>query len=86
MEYSESSIDFWSLSSTQLAKECQAVADANPVIDEALQAEARRLYVGWIEALELPNHTIPDRSRRASLLASLRRRTIEILIKAGELQ
>ena len=74
-------VDFWSLKSTQLARECRVIANGDDlVVDEAVRAEARQLAADWQDAIHMPQDEFADQARRASQLAALRKRTIEILV------
>ena len=80
----DSRASVWSLSPAQLARQCRLIAeDDSPPIDPVLQAEARRLYAAWQEALQVPGKSFEARERAAALQAGLRKRTIEILIKSA---
>lgn len=75
----------WSMSSRQLAEQCKVLAEAKSgSVEDPLRAEARRLYDAWSDALNQPEDTYEDHSRKASLQAGLRKRTIEILIKVSQ--
>ena len=77
MARSPAPLNPWSLTSTQLAAECRAIAEGKmPNLDPAINDEAVRLYASWREALGLPG----EDSRRAAQLSALRKRTIEILV------
>lgn len=86
MNYQNSKSSIWSLSATQLAGQCRLIAEsASAAIDPPLQAEARRLYDAWKDALAMPETDFDARERKASQQAGLRKRTIEILVKiAGQ--
>ena len=84
MDYHKSQAHLWSLSSVELARQCQMLADGEPSPDKALQAEARRLYMSWQDALDQPEDQYEDHARKAALQAGLRKRTIEILVRVGE--
>lgn len=86
MDYSDHRYDLWRASFQQLAEQIKLVADNHTgAIDQARQSEAQRLYVGWTEALAMPDHDITQDfdpgERKAALLSGLRKRTIEILVK-----
>jgi hypothetical protein len=84
MEDVGSPIDFWSLKPSQLSTECRALAEgSDATVAASLCNEAARLAVEWQEALGMRLDNAFEESRRAALIAALRRRTIEILIKAG---
>lgn len=73
--------NIWSLSSAELAEQCRAIATSQPPPDQKIREEAERLCTEWRTVIRLPNQEFGDRSRRASLIAALRRRTIEIVVK-----
>ena len=82
MENVDSTFDFWSMKPSELGEECSSIARAvHSTVDPRLRAEAGQLATEWREAINLPMHNALDESRRAALIAALRRRTIEILIK-----
>ena len=80
MAYVEYDDAYWKLTSSALAKRCQELAEEGSPVDPELHAEARRLHAGWQEALSMPDVEFDEYARRASRIASLRKRTIEILI------
>jgi hypothetical protein len=85
MNYDDSSTDFWSLSPSRLAEKIGSIANADPAsIDDATRAEARLLASEWHDALNLPKATFQDQQRQVSLLDSLQRRTIEILVRTSQ--
>jgi hypothetical protein len=49
-------------------------------VEPALQAEARQLAIEWQEAIDIQSEDVFVQSRKASLVAALRKRTIEILV------
>lgn len=79
----------WKASNEQLAKLCGKVAGAEPGdFTAALQEEAKRLYAIWVDSFQLPdkhdsNH-FEEQERKAGIQASLRKRTIEVLVKAEQ--
>jgi hypothetical protein len=82
MEKVDSTFDFWLMKPSELGKECSSIAQAvNSTIDPKLRAEAGQLAAEWREAIAMPTGIAFDESRRAALIAALRRRTIEILIR-----
>lgn len=84
MEVEESTVDYWSLSHSQLVARITAVANGDlPAIDQAARAEASQLAVEWHEAIDLPNNAFEDQEMRVRQLDSLQRRIIEILISAS---
>jgi hypothetical protein len=71
--------DFWSLSDTQLERACRMVADGRvPFSPPFLRAEAMRLFLLWRECIA---EVAQERDQRACLLAALRKRTIQILVR-----
>jgi hypothetical protein len=78
----EPDVNYWALQFSQLEKACLDLARSKPtVVDSTQRAEMERLYASWEEALALPEETYEETSRRANVLAGLRKRTIEILVK-----
>jgi len=78
----DSDINYWALQFKQLEKACLNLSHSNsPMIDPTRRAEMERLYASWEEALALPEENYEEISRRANVLAGLRKRTIEILVK-----
>ena len=83
MKYADSANDLWSLRPAQLRAQCEELAHGGKAgVDAALQKEAAQLAVEWRDAIGMPLDNGFEESRRASLIAALRRRTIEILVKA----
>jgi hypothetical protein len=84
MAAKDSTVDFWSLSSSQLAERVGLIASADPsVIDDATRTEASQLVSEWKEALDMPNETFPDQERKVAQLDALQMRTIEILVSVN---
>jgi len=82
LEYQESNPDVWSMKSHELRDACREIAHApREEVQDSLRTEANQLAIEWDEALGLPQLDPFDASRRASIVAALRKRTIEILIK-----
>jgi len=80
----DSTARFWSLTPTQLCRECRAIAQAAPTPGNVeLRAEGARLAAEWQDAIDMPRNDAFDESRRASLILALRKRTIEILIRVS---
>lgn len=77
----ESSKGIWSLSYHELAEQCFAIATGDVKADANHKQEAKRLNNEWLDAFALPEKEFGDKSRKATHLASLRSRTIEILIR-----
>jgi hypothetical protein len=74
----------WKLSYKELARVCQVLghgssADVSPEIRE----EARRLYGAWTDALAIDLHQEGAAERQAGIVLGLRKRTIELVFKAG---
>lgn len=83
MRYSGESL--WKLSLAELAQRCKEIGhDTNSNVDPELQAEARRLYGGWMDAFSIDKHEDGAAERQAALTLALRKRTIEILVKSGQ--
>ena len=74
----------FSLSSDELASACRSLAEDPHPIEPTLKAEAKLLLASWQEALQMHGHQFDDRARKESLLASLRKHTIEIAVKARQ--
>jgi hypothetical protein len=78
----DSDINYWALQFRQLETACLNLSRSNsPMIDPSRRAEMERLSASWEEALALPEENYEEISRRANVLAGLRKRTIEILVK-----
>lgn len=77
-----SNIDFWALKPIELARECEMIANGQVVAaGEELRVEARRLASEWDQTAHMPVLEFDDKARRAARIASLRKRTIQILVK-----
>jgi hypothetical protein len=70
--------DFWVLSDRQLATSCLRLAQGRSGL---LRAEALRLFLLWKEAMPPSPNTGAQREERACVLAALRRRTIQVLVR-----
>jgi hypothetical protein len=80
-----SSDHFWQLSYEELAHKCQEMGHASAsAVDPSLREEARRIYGGWTDAFSLDKHANDAEERFAAATASLRKRTIELLVKAEQ--
>jgi hypothetical protein len=80
-------VNYWALSFVRLAKLLdEIVHSTSPRIAPAVKAEASRMYVAWIDGLALPEEGFEEAPRRAALLAGLRKRTIEILVRVDSLR
>jgi len=78
---SELNIDYWSLTSPQLAAQIEQIAHADPAeFNNATRAEAQLLAEEWREALNLPKNSFEQQEERRARVAALQRRSIEILI------
>jgi hypothetical protein len=85
MATDDSSVNFWSLTSVQLAAQIGLIAHGeSKAVDDATRAEAGVLAVEWQEALSLPEATFEDQEQRTARLDSLQKRTIEILVGASQ--
>jgi hypothetical protein len=74
----------WKLSYADLARLCQELGhNASSDRDPGIREEARRLYGAWTDALAINLHLEGAAERQASLMLSLRKRTIELLFKSG---
>ena len=74
--------DFWALSDRQLATSCLRIAQGRvPGLRPFLRAEALRLFLLWKEAMPPSADTGAQREERACVLAALRRRTMQVLVR-----
>jgi hypothetical protein len=81
----DSTVDFWSLSSSQLAAQISLLAKGDsPGINDGTRAEASQLAQEWQEALGLPNATFEEQEQRVALLDALQKRSIEILVSVSQ--
>lgn len=81
----QSSNELWQLSFEELAHRCQQLGqDSSTDADPSLREEARRLYGGWTDAFSIDKHANDAAERIAADTASLRKRTIELLVKAEQ--
>jgi len=75
----------WKLSFDELAHKCQELGHGSVSgADPALQEEARRIYGGWTDAFSIDKHEEDAKERIAAATSSLRKRTIELLLKAEQ--
>ena len=82
MANEDSTVNFWSLTSSQLAEQIGSIASENsPGIDAATSAEASQLASEWHDALNIPKATFQDQEHRVVQLDALQKRTIEILVR-----
>ena len=83
MELENSRTNFWALTSSQLAVQIALIANGDlTAIDAATRAEAGLLVAEWQDVLKMPKATLDDEASRVAQLAGLKKRTIEVLIKA----
>ena len=83
MEHENSRTNFWALTSSQLAVQIALIANGDlTAIDAATRAEAGLLVAEWQDVLKMPKATLDDEESRVAQLAGLKKRTIEVLIKA----
>jgi hypothetical protein len=84
MEHEVSRTDYWALSSSQLAAQIALIANGDPTaIDDATRAEAGLIVAEWQDALKTPITTLVEEESRVAQLSGLKKRTIEVLIKAS---
>jgi hypothetical protein len=81
----DSSVDFWSLTSSKLASRIGLIASRDtPGIDGRTRAEASQLASDWRCVLNLPKASFEDQERRVAQLDALQKRTIEILVRISQ--
>jgi hypothetical protein len=81
----QSSDDLWKLSYKELAYKCQELGQPSlSAMDTGVNQEARRLYGGWSAAFAIDKDANDAAERRAAATTSLRKRTIELLLKAEQ--
>jgi hypothetical protein len=74
--------DFWALSDAQLQRACRMVAEGVvPSSLPFLRAEGMRLFLLWRETTVEVARERSEREERACLLAALRKRTIQVLVR-----
>jgi hypothetical protein len=74
----------WKLSYAELARVCQELGHGTSgEISSDIREEARRLYGAWVEALAIDPHQEGAAERQANMTLGLRKRTIELVFKAG---
>jgi hypothetical protein len=79
-----STVNFWSLTSSQLAAQITLIANGDPaVIDDATRAEASQLATEWQDVLNLPKATFAEQEQRTAQLDALQKRTIEVLVSVS---
>ena len=85
MANEDSTVNFWSLNSSQLAAQIGLIANGDsPAVDAATRAEASQLASEWHEVLNMPEATFQDQECRAAQLDALQKRTIEILVRKSQ--
>jgi hypothetical protein len=74
----------WKLSYAELARVCQELGHSSSgEISPDIREEARRLYGAWTDALAIDVHQEGGAERQANMTLGLRKRTIELVFKAG---
>jgi hypothetical protein len=74
--------DYWSFSDVELARCCLLVAESRSGARNALlRGEAMRVFLMWREAINSRRLRGEAREDRVALLWSLRKRTIQILVR-----
>ena len=74
--------DFWQFSDVDLARSCVLVAESRSGPGNAvLRAEAMRLFLMWREAINAHRGGRDNQELGTALLSSLRKRTIQILVR-----
>ena len=74
--------DYWSFSDIELARCCVLVAESRSGLRNALlRGEAMRVFLMWREAINARRLRGEAREDRIALLWSLRKRTIQILVR-----
>lgn len=82
MEYEKPQTDYWTMKSSELRDHCREISHGSrEMASDWLRTEAHQLAVEWQDALEMPQNDAFQESRKATQLAALRKRTIEILVK-----
>ncbi len=85
MKNDDSTVNFWSLTSSQLAAKITQIAkEDSPEIGDATRAEASQLASEWHDALNMPKASFLDQERRVAQLDALQKRTIEILVRINQ--
>jgi hypothetical protein len=73
--------DFWALTDKELAEVCRLIADGRcSRANSAVRGEAMRISLVWRDHLATLRAG-DDAEERAAILAALRKRTIQILVK-----
>jgi hypothetical protein len=74
----------WKLSYAELARVCQELGHSSSgEVSSDIREEARRLYGAWADALAIDVHQEGGAERQANMTLGLRKRTIELVFKAG---
>jgi hypothetical protein len=74
----------WKLSYTELAHLCQVLGNgSNADVSHQIREEARLLHGAWTDAQAINLHQEGAAERQASIMLGLRKRTIELVFKAG---
>jgi hypothetical protein len=74
--------DYWNFSDIELARCCLLVAESRSGLRNALlRGEALRVFLMWREAINARRMRGEAREDRVALLWSLRKRTIQILVR-----
>jgi hypothetical protein len=74
--------DFWQFSDAELARSCVMVAESRSGPGNSpLRAEAMRLFLLWREAIQNARRTGYRQEQGLAALWSLRKRTIQILVR-----
>jgi hypothetical protein len=74
--------DFWQFTEVELARCCVLIAESHSGQRNApVRAEAMRLFLLWREAIQARRQSGADHDRGTELLQSLRKRTIQILVR-----
>lgn len=74
--------NFWELSDIKLARSCRLIAKSRfGLADRMLPDEAMRLFLLWREAIDHEHKTAEEKEQRVQLLAGLRKRTIQVLVR-----
>ncbi len=75
----------WQLSFEELAHKCRDLAQTrSSELEPGLREEAQRIQSGWTDVFAIDKHENDARERIAAATAALRKRTIELLVKADE--
>ncbi len=85
MANDDSTMNFWSLSSSQLATQIGLIASGVTLgIDDRTRVEACQLASEWHCVLNLPKASFEDKERKVAQLDALQKRTIEILVSISQ--